>query len=285
MVTATCRGCGSEFSYQRVGPGVRRFCSDRCPRYDHICKNCGKSFRSRDSRLICCSRRCHAQIAFRSLHDRPGRRPRPCEWCGKVFTPTRSDGHSNGDQRSCSRACTAALKAKRFSSPVWPCLCGKVILHRRGWTRCPECPEIIYRRPPTGVGEVREWTCKHCGTSFVKVKPNGREPSICESCRTAQRRLAQKKERRARRARLRGAECGDVDPLVVFERDGWLCGIRGIPTDPTAKVPNFFTPTIDHILPLARGGEHSYENVQCAHFICNSYEGAKDAKRKTAEAA
>jgi len=29
-------------------------------------------------------------------------------------------------------------------------------------------------------------------------------------------------------------------------------------------------PVIDHIVPLALGGEHAHYNVQAAHFMCNS---------------
>lgn len=28
--------------------------------------------------------------------------------------------------------------------------------------------------------------------------------------------------------------------------------------------------TLDHVIPLARGGEHSYSNVRCAHYWCNA---------------
>lgn len=34
-------------------------------------------------------------------------------------------------------------------------------------------------------------------------------------------------------------------------------------------------PTIDHIKPLVKGGEHSWENVQLAHHHCNSVKGAR----------
>ena len=38
--------------------------------------------------------------------------------------------------------------------------------------------------------------------------------------------------------------------------------------------PHPHSATLDHIVPLAAGGAHSYANVQCAHFICNSVKGA-----------
>lgn len=70
-----------------------------------------------------------------------------------------------------------------------------------------------------------------------------------------------------RRARKRNAFVEVVDPLKVFERDGGICGICSTLVDPK----DFH---IDHIQPLAKGGEHSYENSQLAHPICNSKKGA-----------
>jgi 5-methylcytosine-specific restriction endonuclease McrA len=28
-------------------------------------------------------------------------------------------------------------------------------------------------------------------------------------------------------------------------------------------------PTLDHIVPLSKGGSHTYDNLQCACFRCN----------------
>lgn len=57
-----------------------------------------------------------------------------------------------------------------------------------------------------------------------------------------------------------------IDRLLVWERDGGLCGICG------KLIPGGFT--IDHIIPLARGGKHCYENVQIAHSKCNNRKGS-----------
>jgi 5-methylcytosine-specific restriction endonuclease McrA len=34
-------------------------------------------------------------------------------------------------------------------------------------------------------------------------------------------------------------------------------------------------PSLDHILPLARGGAHDHSNLQLAHRICNSRKSDK----------
>lgn len=71
-----------------------------------------------------------------------------------------------------------------------------------------------------------------------------------------------------RRARLMQAFLEKVEPLVVLERHEGLCGICGEPVDPERF-------DVDHIVPLARGGEHSYANTQPAHPTCNTRKGAR----------
>jgi hypothetical protein len=73
----------------------------------------------------------------------------------------------------------------------------------------------------------------------------------------------------ARRARERDAFVEDVDPRVVFERDGGVCQLCHEPVDPTLKKPDLMCASTDHVIPLSRGGEHSYANTQLAHLICN----------------
>lgn len=61
--------------------------------------------------------------------------------------------------------------------------------------------------------------------------------------------------------------------IKVYERDHGICQICGKPTDWNDNSwgyggPNH--PTIDHIVALANGGLHSWDNVQLAHGMCNS---------------
>lgn len=60
----------------------------------------------------------------------------------------------------------------------------------------------------------------------------------------------------------------DVEPLIVLELDDGVCGICGTDVDP-------FDFHIDHVIPLALGGEHSYANTQVAHSRCNKSKGAR----------
>jgi 5-methylcytosine-specific restriction endonuclease McrA len=70
-----------------------------------------------------------------------------------------------------------------------------------------------------------------------------------------------------RRARKRNQFVEDIDPQVVFERDQGICGICG-----TAVIGKFH---VDHVIPLSKGGLHTYGNVQTVHPICNERKGPK----------
>jgi 5-methylcytosine-specific restriction endonuclease McrA len=76
-----------------------------------------------------------------------------------------------------------------------------------------------------------------------------------------------------RDARKRGAFVADVSPEVIYERDQWQCHLCGGAIDKTAQVPHPLAPTIDHVIPLAKGGTHEPDNVAAAHFLCNATKG------------
>ena len=63
-----------------------------------------------------------------------------------------------------------------------------------------------------------------------------------------------------------------VEPVSykkLFERDHGICQICGLPIVSNSE-KDLWGGTRDHIIPLSRGGEHSYANCQLAHRICNS---------------
>ena len=49
-----------------------------------------------------------------------------------------------------------------------------------------------------------------------------------------------------------------------------ICGICGKPVDFSYKYPHPLSPTVDHIIPVAKGGHPSdLDNLQLAHRCCN----------------
>ena len=84
-----------------------------------------------------------------------------------------------------------------------------------------------------------------------------------------QRRIGQRRSKTKRGRRLREQWVEDVDPLVMAERDGWICHICSEDIDPALKYPNYYSLSIDHVIPLAKGGSHGYDNCSSSHWICN----------------
>ena len=79
----------------------------------------------------------------------------------------------------------------------------------------------------------------------------------------------------ARRARERGAE-GAVSRADLRERDGDMCSYCATPLDFNPE--NYNEPdhvTVDHVIPLIRGGQNTLDNTALACRQCNLSKGAK----------
>ncbi|WP_116042293.1 HNH endonuclease [Amycolatopsis palatopharyngis] len=125
--------------------------------------------------------------------------------------------------------------------------------------------------------------CEACGTEFV---PQGRRQKACstrcayarpsgkspDELRAAERLRLQAKCRRRRAEKLSRAS----EPYTLAEiakRDRNRCGLCGHRVPMQRKYPDPKSPSIDHVIPLADGGDDVKANVQLAHFVCNSRKG------------
>jgi 5-methylcytosine-specific restriction endonuclease McrA len=77
----------------------------------------------------------------------------------------------------------------------------------------------------------------------------------------------QRKGNYTRRSKVAKVYIEDVDHNKVFERDEGICGICQNPVDKNRY-------HLDHIIPIAKGGLHCYDNVQISHPRCNQTKGA-----------
>jgi 5-methylcytosine-specific restriction endonuclease McrA len=78
--------------------------------------------------------------------------------------------------------------------------------------------------------------------------------------------------------RLDAVRVGDQDIhwTLLGERDGWVCHLcsKRVPkVAGTAEQP--MGATVDHLIPIAHGGEHVWANVALAHRTCNISRGAR----------
>ncbi len=86
-----------------------------------------------------------------------------------------------------------------------------------------------------------------------------------------------------RRALVAQARTDEVfAPLDIHVRDGWTCQLCHEPIDRAIVWPHPKSPSIDHIVPLSRGGTHALSNVQSAHLGCNSSKRDRDMEAAVA---
>lgn len=77
-----------------------------------------------------------------------------------------------------------------------------------------------------------------------------------------------------RRALKLGASTGEPVILAdIAERDRWRCQLCKRAVSRKRRWPDPLSPSMDHIVPLTRGGAHDPSNVQLAHLRCNVSKG------------
>lgn len=125
----------------------------------------------------------------------------------------------------------------------------------------------------------RNRSCGQCGALLGYRSTS----QLCAECRltnlAARRKVARagrdSSDRNHRhRARKFGGKHESVNRSKVFERDGWMCGICKESIFKSVKYPDLMSVSLDHIVPLSRGGGHLYSNVQASHLGCNITKGA-----------
>jgi len=84
-----------------------------------------------------------------------------------------------------------------------------------------------------------------------------------------------REKNRKHRALKRTLQVQTINEKIIYLRDGWICQICKKRVDKRFKYPNPMCASLDHIMPLSKGGTHIYANVQLAHFACNSGKCAK----------
>ena len=137
---------------------------------------------------------------------------------------------------------------------------------------------------------MRTKTCATCDTpkpvdEFYpsRLHPDGRAANciLCmgaqplvypawRACPGEQRRKQIRSEKhRRRRAYIAGStEVGWVDRQAIIERDGSICYL-------CRRKLELGEITLDHVIPLSKGGKHTPENVRVCCLLCNIRKGDK----------
>lgn len=88
---------------------------------------------------------------------------------------------------------------------------------------------------------------------------------------------------RARRVIKRGGDSEKFFAAEIFKRDEWVCQLCGGKVDPALRHPDPLSASLDHVVPVSKGGGHTRANVQLAHLVCNTARGNGDLEEILAE--
>ena len=130
--------------------------------------------------------------------------------------------------------------------------------------KCPVCgKEIHYKKESRPFSKYCSQKCNRKAMNKARKKaPSGRTGNYYD------------------RARKYGCEyVPGITLKKLIKRDGLRCKICGKMCDPNdhtwTEYSGPLSPSIDHIIPMAKNGGHVWNNVQIAHIICNSEKGDK----------
>lgn len=211
-----------------------------------------------------------------------------CVVCGKEYYNKRR-GHGNEGTYCCSHECGWKLHAKKRENGVvigkscnvyfQQCLyCGSAFTSKLKRMFCNENCFVMKRREEYKEKHFKISVCIWCKKEFVGEYEIGKVGYNTRCCSVGCRKEAYHSNRmkngriakHKRKALIRGVYVERVNHIEVFMRDGWKCQICGKQLKKESKVPHLLAATLDHVIPLNRGGVHSRSNTQCACFMCNS---------------
>lgn len=108
------------------------------------------------------------------------------------------------------------------------------------------------------------------GLCAMHWKRNRRAEGLIANEPWDERRKANHQRRRAQKLNL---PADTIRPLDIYERDGWICSICSEPVARELAYPDPMSPSLDHVIPLAKGGHHTFQNTALAHWQCNVRKG------------
>lgn len=241
---------------------------------------CGKDFTPTHwKQAYCCKQ--HAQHAYNARYR--GHEPTweivdsfDCAQCDKHCVP--GENVAPHASRFCGSGCKGKWHAKHNPSVV----SDEVKAQRRKAARHNAARMKLKRAaclPSSGTGfTAGPCASPSCPQVFVSRQCQARYCSeLCSrrESRKIQRAKHGRMDSARKRARRFGVEYEPVSKSHIFERDDYQCGICGGQTDPTADPQHAAYPTLDHVIPISKGGGHIYLNLQCAHRGCNTTKSSR----------
>ena len=228
------------------------------------CKGCGETFLVTDRpnihKRVFCTDGCKSKYNYKCRERNVGTYRNECVQCSNSF-----DTYDK-DKKCCSPECYYDYRiAKSIETEK-----------RRNKDRSVKCKEKGYRirkRERIIKENTRPVKCIECSKWFSTHVKN---KVICSDyCR---RRLNNRKnelykKKRGELIRLNGEVHEDISIERLIKRDESKCYLCGDKVYKTKDSNHNYYPCIEHVIPIIKGGTHTWDNVKLAHRICNNHKG------------
>lgn len=282
-VILACQACGREFECKAMEMRAgRQFCSRACMlnvrrRPNKSCPECGKTFSPRQrndvrkGKGIYCSKKCAGAARRAGKREGKWKEAQELRACRAKVKP--SEHMYAAIEKAMKRQTDSiTLLWVKLSSQRWCEVCGTSC---RDDQRC--CSHKCARRI------LHERQCKHCNRIVVS---SGFLPKrVCKRC---SKRLRNKWKRlQGRGIKQRAIKYGVVrEPYRrndLLDRDQWTCQLCGCALlrkwtyNKSTWVPHLKNATLDHIVPMCKGGDDAPWNIQACCLGCN---GRKSDSKK-----
>ena len=258
-----CDYCEEIFEYKIKRGRDPKYCSDRCKRkrnreldknrYIKNCKECGQEFRTSHKNQKYCSIDCRDKDSWKNKREKI-----KCKICGDQFLPNKSE------QKYCSQQCGSEAAAKTMkengtydsyteieNSPI-----NKKYSDEEMIVICENCGKEFRK---SHYDRDRKYCSRDCFYDAIGIDKK-------EKSNLKQRKSDYHMRKRAKRFNVKVEE---ITPIEIFKRDNWACQICGKKVKKDKYYPDPMSPSIDHIIPLSKGGDHIKKNVQLTHLRCN----------------
>ena len=250
---SVCLRCGKPLPKYKT-----RFCSDKCANdrkkepQIKTCVICGKEFKASHPRIVTCSDKCQQVRTRENARTRYKRDNPDARTMEQVLADSAKRKERLAKEREARAADREVIEAAKRA----------------------ERQKILAEKEKINAANIAYWQeyenthiCSVCGKEYIAHYPKSKYCS-----KTCSRKPLK------RRDRYKGITIdNDITLEKLARKDGDVCQICGgvvnwddkEEKDGVIICGNYY-PSIDHIIPISKGGLHSWDNVQLAHRICNT---------------
>lgn len=261
---------------QTIGKKVKKLGLTREDKpIERKCLTCNQLFRADKSNIAkqkYCSDNCRQKGKVK--------KPKPpkianCKYCNSSYIKRYTSLY-------CSDECRKEHYRKQYNRKRtiklyrYKCIeCGKHGYSKRKKDYCSDiCSDRAYSKKKS-IKQRRLKKCAYCNKWHYKSRVYCSDEC---SKRNMKRNQVIAKTKRMNKARQNGQFDADIDIYKLIERDGEQCYLCGDSVSFNVHYNDPKYPTIEHVLAIANGGTHSWDNVKVACRDCNNHKGTKTLK-------